>query len=105
MRSWCGSVPTPQGWQHASVLRLLRADVNSQNSRWIGDVLHIRSMDIVDPEHAAEMLRRQPEVAYAQPNYIRQNKSTPNDTNYGSQWHFDAHQSSVRVEHQPRRTK
>ena len=44
----------------------------------------------MDPEHAAEMLRRQPEVAYAQPNYIRQNNSTPNDTNYGSQWHFGA---------------
>jgi serine protease len=79
-----------QGWQHASVLRILRADVSSQNSRWIGDVLHIRSMDILDPEHSAEMLRRQPEVAYAQPNYIRRNNSTPNDTNYGSQWHFDA---------------
>jgi serine protease len=35
------------------------------------------------------MLRRQPEVAYAQPNYIRRNKATPNDTNYGSQWHFE----------------
>ena len=82
--------PDTQGWQHASVLRILRADVNSENSRWIGDVLHIRSTDIVDPEHSAEMLRRQPEVVYAQPNYIRQNNSTPNDTNYGSQWHFDA---------------
>jgi serine protease len=83
-------VPDTQGWQHASVLRILRTEVNSQNSRWIGDLLHIRSMDIVDPEHAAGMLRRQPEVAYAQPNYIRQNNATPNDTNYGSQWHFDA---------------
>jgi serine protease len=83
-------VPGSQGWQHASVLRILRAEVNSQNSRWIGDVLHIRNMDIVDAEHAAEMLRRQPEVSYAQPNYIRRNKSTPNDTNYGSQWHFQS---------------
>ena len=83
-------VPDTQGWQHASVLRILRTDVNSGNSRWIGDVLHIKSMDIVDPEHTAEMLRRQPEVAYAQPNYIRRNKATPNDTNYGSQWHFPA---------------
>jgi serine protease len=63
--------------------------VNSQNSRWIGDVLHIRSLDIADAEHAAETLRRQPEVAYAQPNYIRRNKTTPNDTNYSSQWHFE----------------
>jgi serine protease len=83
-------LPNTQAWQHASVLRLLRADVNGQSSRWIGDVLHIRSLDIVDPEHAAEMLRRQPEVSYAQPNYIRRNKAAPNDTNYASQWHFEA---------------
>jgi serine protease len=76
--------------QQASALRILRADVNNANSRWIGDVLHIRSGDISDAEHSAELLRRQPEVMYAQPNYIRHNKLTPNDTSYGSQWHFAA---------------
>jgi hypothetical protein len=47
-------------WQQASVLRVLRAEVKSENSRWIGSLLHIRSSDITDPEHAAELLRRQP---------------------------------------------
>ena len=76
--------------QQASVLRVLRADVNPGNSRWIGDVLHIRNADITDPEHASFLLRRQPEVRYAHPNYISHNKSVPNDSGYSSQWNFPA---------------
>jgi serine protease len=83
-------VPGSEPSRQASALRILRADVNEQNSHWIGDALHITTPDITDAEHAAELLRRQPEVLYAQPNYIRRNKLTPNDTNYGSQWNFEA---------------
>jgi serine protease len=82
--------PGAQAWQQASVLRVLRTEVNSGNSRWIGDVLHIRSAEITDPEHASFLLRNQPEVLYAHPNYIRRNKSVPNDTNYSIQWNFQA---------------
>ena len=76
--------------QQASVLRVLRADVNPGNSRWIGDVLHIRNSDITDPAHAAFLLRSQPEVLYAHPNYITYTKSVPNDSGYSSQWNFPA---------------
>ena len=76
--------------QQASVLRVLRTDVNAANSRWIGSVLHVRSADITDPEHASLLLRSQPEVLYAHPNYISRNKSVPNDSNYSSQWNFQA---------------
>jgi serine protease len=80
--------PGSEPWQQASALRVLSASVSRNGSRWIGDVLHLRSADIEDPVHAAELLRRQPEVLYAQPNFLRRNKSTPNDTSYSSQWHF-----------------
>jgi serine protease len=76
--------------QQASVLRMLRTDVNSENSRWIGDVLHIRSADITDPEHSAVLLRSQPEVLYAEPNYILHLKTVPNDSNFSAQWNFQA---------------
>jgi serine protease len=82
--------PGAETSQQASVLRVLRADVNRENSRWIGDVLHIRSSEITDPEHAAFLLRNQPEVLYAHPNYLSRYKSVPNDSNYSAQWNFEA---------------
>jgi len=82
--------PEAETQQQASVLRVLRTDINAENSRWIGDVLHIRSADITDPEHAAFLLRSQPEVLYAQPNYLRRHETVPNDSNFSSQWNFQA---------------
>ena len=82
--------PGAETSQQSSVLRVLRADINPGNSRWIGDLLHIRSAEIADPEHASLLLRAQPEVLYAEPNYIRHNKSVPNDSNYSTQWNFNA---------------
>jgi hypothetical protein len=58
-------VPGSEPWPQATALRVLRADVGDQNSRWIGDALHIQTPDIVDAERAAELLRRQLEVLYA----------------------------------------
>jgi serine protease len=82
--------PGAETSQQGSVLRVLRTEVNAENSRWIGDVLHIRSLDITDPEHASFLLRTQPEVLYAHPNYITHNRSVPNDAGYSSQWNFQA---------------
>jgi serine protease len=76
--------------QQSSVLRLLRSDVGQQNARWIGDVLHLRRLEMSDAEQAAEMLARQPEVLYAHPNYIHRLQSVPNDTLYSNQWNFTA---------------
>jgi serine protease len=82
--------PGTETWQQASVLRVLRTGVDNENSRWIGDVLHIRSSEIADPEHASLLLRSQPEVLYAQPNYLSHNKTVPNDSNFSAQWNFQA---------------
>lgn len=41
-----------------------------------------------DAEQAAERLSREPEVLWAQPNFIPHTQSTPNDTDYSRQWHF-----------------
>ena len=81
--------PGAEPWARASALKVLRADVDPANSDWIGDVLHLKKLDIEDPVRAAENLRRQPEVLYAQPNYLRRPHSVPNDTNYSQQWQFE----------------
>jgi serine protease len=82
--------PGAEPREQASVLRLLRTEVRPENSRWIGDLLHLSGLDQVNPVQMAETLQRQPEVLYAQPNFIRPLKSVPNDPNYTQQWHFDA---------------
>jgi serine protease len=82
--------PGTETRQQASVLRVLRTAIDNENSRWIGDVLHIRSSEITDPEHASFLLRNQPEVLYAQPNYLRRHKTVPNDSNFSAQWNFQA---------------
>jgi serine protease len=81
-----GSAPRGQ----AAALQTLRADIGPDDAGWIGDVLHLKNLDIGDPELAASALRLQPEVEYAQPNYLRRLHSTPNDPEYRQQWHFNA---------------
>ena len=71
-----------------SALRVLRADIQPSNVQYIGETLRLSGLTD-DPERAAEALQRQPEVLFAQPNYIRQLHSIPNDTSYSSQWHMD----------------
>jgi len=82
--------PGAQPRDQASALRVLRTDVRPENSRWIGDVLHLTGLQEIDPVRASETLQRQPEVLYAQPNFIRPRKAVPNDANYTQQWHFEA---------------
>lgn len=81
-----GSAPGGQ----AAALQALRADIGPGDAAWIGDVLHLKNVDLGDPELAASALRRQPEVEYAQPNYLRRLQSIPNDPEYRQQWHFTA---------------
>jgi serine protease len=73
-----------------AALNTLRLNASRTRTRWIGEVLHVVSADIDPPEHAAEVLRRQPEVLYAQPNYIQHPDKLPNDPLYSSQWNLDA---------------
>jgi serine protease len=75
--------------QGESALRVLRSTIEPQNGRWIGSTLHLRDLNI-DPVRAAENLARQPEVLYAQPNYVNRIDSVPNDPGWSQQWNLPA---------------
>ena len=74
----------------AGALRVLSLPSGASRSRWIGDILHVRSQDLDDPEHAAKLLESQPEVLYAHPNYLMHLTKTPNDPLYSEQWNMGA---------------
>jgi serine protease len=58
--------------------------------RWVGDALLVEAPGEPDARAAAAMLARQPEVEWAQPNYFRRIRTTPNDPDYRSQWNLAA---------------
>ncbi len=66
-----------------------RAGVEARHARWIGNVLWVRTAGDPDAERLADGLRRQPEVAWAQPNYLHEPKARPNDPSYARQWNLD----------------
>jgi serine protease len=70
-------------------LSIMRGPLDAAQSRWIGEVMLARTDGEPDPEAAAAALRRQPEVEWAQPNYLRQLHATPNDPSFSKQWNFD----------------
>ena len=58
---------------------------------WAGPVAIVRDATEPDPRQLAERLAAQPEVQYAEPNYIRRHQLTPNDPGYNPrQWNFPA---------------
>lgn len=60
------------------------------SSRWIGnDVLLVSTPDDGDAAAIAATLGRQPEIEWAQPNYIRKRKLRPNDPAYSLQWNLN----------------
>ena len=74
----------------ARALATLRAPVGDGDARWIGDgLLLVRSEAEPDPAAAAAALARQPEVAWAQPNYWRPLLATPDDPAYHRQWNLE----------------
>ncbi len=79
-----GSGPIAQN----RALSVIRGGIDGNQSAWVGDVLRVRTMDEPDADAAAAVLARQPEVEWAQPNYLRQLHSTPNDPSYSRQWNF-----------------
>jgi len=50
------------------------------------DVRHIRLPQSMTVETALEIYRNDPDVEYAEPNYYRYAKNTPDDTNYDKLW-------------------
>ena len=60
------------------------------SSRWIGtDVLLVSTPDDGDAAAIAATLGRQPEIEWAQPNYVRKRKLRPNDPAYALQWNLN----------------
>jgi serine protease len=58
---------------------------------WAGEVAILRDPSQPDAHVLAAQLGAQPEVLYAEPNYLRHKDITPNDTGYGPrQWNLQA---------------
>jgi subtilisin family serine protease len=60
----------------------------AQQARWVGDFLVVRSENEPNSVVLADVLARQPEVEWAQPNYISYLESVPNDPAYSRQWNM-----------------
>ncbi len=58
--------------------------------RWVGDLAVLRTTDDDAVEATASRLEREPEVEYAQPNYLLPLNATPNDPGLSRQWNFPA---------------
>lgn len=74
----------------ASVLSLMRASAAEREETWIGDVLLVRSTADPESDAMARQLALQPEVEWAQPNYVARTSANPNDPGYSRQWNMDA---------------
>lgn len=74
-----------------SVLSLMRAPATERQETWIGEALLVRSTAAdLQSDAVARLLALQPEVEWAQPNYLRRISTTPNDPGYSRQWNFEA---------------
>ena len=72
-------------------LAALRSRPNSNGLRWVGDVAVWTDPFERDSTILAAQLRAQPEVAYAEPNYLYRAHTTPNDPGFAPrQWNFAA---------------
>ena len=80
---------TREGQQRSLMALRSRPDVN--DLVWAGDLAVVTDLGQPNADILAEQLREQPEVAYAQPNYLRHPDSAPNDPSYASkQWDMTA---------------
>jgi serine protease len=70
-------------------LSVMRTGANAVEAMYVGEVLLTHSSAEPNPEVLATMLRRQPEVEWAQPNYISRLHSIPNDPGFSDQWNFE----------------
>ena len=56
---------------------------------WVGEVAIVKDTTGADPRDLALRLRQQPEVEYAEPDYLLELHGTPNDPNFGArQWNL-----------------
>ena len=72
-------------------LDALRSRPAEDRLEWVGEVAVLRDPTQPDARVLADQLAAQPEVAYAQPNYLRHPTVTPNDPGYGPrQWNLQS---------------
>ena len=75
-----------QSSQQARALSVVRNGPSQM--RWIGDVLLVRSESEPNTEVLAAILQAQPEVEWAQPNYMLALHAVPNDPSFNKQWNL-----------------
>jgi serine protease len=72
-------------------LMALRSRPAVSDLKWSGDVAVLTDASQPDATVLSAQLKEQPEVQYAEPNYIRHVSATPNDPSFSSrQWNFQA---------------
>jgi subtilisin family serine protease len=72
-------------------LMALRSRPSVDELAWAGPVAVVTDLGQPNPMILAQQLREQPEVEYAEPNFIYQTTATPNDPGYAPrQWNFAA---------------
>jgi serine protease len=74
----------------AAVMALAPASATGRRLRWVGDVAVLGIDDAAAAGAVADRLAREPEVEYAQPNWLRRLDATPNDPGLSRQWNFTA---------------
>lgn len=79
---------TPQAAM-SRALSLARGPVPSDGLQWVGDALLVRVPEEPDVAQLAARLADQPEVVWAEPNYLSQLQAAPTDPFYRFQWHLD----------------
>ena len=76
--------------QQQAALSALRSRPSTTDLRWIGDVALLRDSADLDAPFLARVLSAQPEVEYAEPNYLQRFNATPSDPSFSRQWNFRA---------------
>ena len=76
--------------QQQAALSALRSRPAASDLQWIGEVALLHDSTDPDARFAARVLSAQPEVEYAEPNYLRRLNATPRDPSFSRQWNFTA---------------
>ena len=71
-------------------LMALRSRPSAGELEWTGDIALLRDASQPDARILAAQLREQPEVAFAEPNYLGFSGATPNDPGFATQWNLTA---------------
>ena len=74
--------------QQQAALSSLRSRPSAGDLQWIGEIALLRDANDPDAPFLARVLSAQPEVEFAEPNYLRRFNATPRDPSFGRQWNF-----------------